>query len=286
MSVLDVIKMLRRLKGLKNDMTLTEACEEFHLNLRDAKESLEQAGMPAISENDVLTACQTAVLELKCSSNLQEEGDRQRVESIRQRKEKERKDMEYYAKNGLPVPVIGMNNGRVESKAKLRERLAEVAKTPTKYFYFDGAMCYSPAFPDKEAVIKHKCPTCGTIYKYKEQIYSYSSDRYAIDEELISKYVDEIKALGYDISVEHMCSGCYEKKYGIAEPGLSISVLHFKHIDEDTDIVNIVDPEDMHILAEFLKGNNAYKGYHDQTTWINKNREVIEHLLGIKIEEE
>ena len=62
MSVLDVIKMLRRLKGLKNDMTLTEACEEFHLNLRDAKESLEQAGMPAISENDVLTACQTAVL--------------------------------------------------------------------------------------------------------------------------------------------------------------------------------------------------------------------------------
>ena len=279
MSVIDLIKMFRRLKGLKNDMTLTEACEEFNMNLRDAMELLEQAGVPAISEHDVLTDRQTEVL----SSYIEEEVERQRVEAIR--KEKERKDMEYHAMNGLLVPVLGMNNGKVESKAKLRERLAEVAKTPTEYFYHDGAMCYCPAPPDKEAVYKHKCPTCGTIYEYNEEFYRYDSDRYAINEERINKYVDEIKALGYDASVEHMCSRCYKEEYGVEKPDLSISVFHFKHMDEVNDIVNVVNPEDLHVLAEFLKGNNAYKGYHDQTTWINKKREVVERLLGIRIEE-
>lgn len=285
MSVIGLIKLFRRLKGLKVDMTLTEACEEFHLDLRDAMESLEQAGLPAISESDILTTSQMEVLELKYSSNLQEEAVWQRTKRMKSRREMEKKGLEYWAKKGLPELIIGINNGKVESREKLRERLAEVAKHPTEFFYFDGAMCYSPAFPDKECVIKHKCPSCGAIYKYKEKTFGFATDRYAINEKRINKYVDEIKALGYDVYVEHMCSRCYEKKYGVAEPGLSLSVFHFKHIDEDSDIVNIVDSDDMYVLAEFLKGNNAYKGYHDQTTWINMDLEVVELLLGIKIEE-
>jgi hypothetical protein len=38
------------------------------------------------------------------------------------------------------------------------------------------------------------------------------------------------------------------------------------------------------ILAEFLKGNNAYSGSHDETIWINRERDIIERLIGIKIE--
>ena len=38
------------------------------------------------------------------------------------------------------------------------------------------------------------------------------------------------------------------------------------------------------ILVEFLKGNNAYKGSQDETIWINRERSIIERLIGIVIE--
>ena len=286
MSLIDTIKFLRISRGLEEDMTLAEACEEFNTNLRDAMERLEQAGVPAKSECDMMTSRQLEVFSSKFLSDLREMAERELPKITRLSEEREKKKQEYYAKHGLPVPIIGMNNGRVESKEKLRERLTEVAMHPTEFYYFDGAMCYSPIIPNKEAVIKHKCPTCGTIHKYKEKFYEYPSDRYAIEEERIGKYVDEIKALGYDVSVENMCFRCYKEKYGKDGIGLSLSVFHFMHVDEDTDIINVVDSDELYVLAEFLKGNNAYKGYHDETTWINKKRNVVERLLGIKIEEE
>ena len=286
LGLIDTIKFLRISRGLEEDMTLAEACEEFNTNLRDAMERLEQAGVPAKSECDIMTSRQLEVFSSKFLSDFREMAERELPEITRLSEEREKKKQEYYAKHGLPMPIIGMNNGRVEAKEKLRERLTEVAMHPTEFYYFDGAMCYSPAAPDKDAVFKHKCPTCGTIYEYKEKFYRYYSDRYAIEEERIGKYVDEIKALGYDVSVENMCFRCYKEKYGKDGIGLSLSVFHFKHIDEDTDIVNVADSDDLYVLAEFLKGNNAYKGYHDQTTWINKRRQVVERLLGIKIEEE
>ena len=88
----------------------------------------------------------------------------------------------------------------------------------------------------------------------------------------------------YDIFVEHMCKICYEKKYGKLENSVSVNVLSFRHLDDESYITNIVNSKDCMILAEFLKGNNAYKGSQDETIWINRERSIIERLIGIIIE--
>ena len=110
------------------------------------------------------------------------------------------------------------------------------------------------------------------------------TDRYVVEDRKVDRYVDEIKALGYDVFVEHMCKNCYEKKYGKPENSVSVNVLSFRHLDGESYITNLVSSEDCMILAEFLKGNNAYKGYQDETIWINRERSIIERLIGIKIE--
>ena len=96
--------------------------------------------------------------------------------------------------------------------------------------------------------------------------------------------MDQIKALGYDVFVEHMCKNCYEMKYGKPEDSVSVNVLNFRHLNDESYITNIINSKDCMILVEFLKGNNAYKGSQDETIWINRERSIIERLIGIVIE--
>ena len=72
MSLIDTIKFLRISRGLEEDMTLAEACEEFNTNLRDAMERLEQAGVPAKSECDIMTPRQLEVFSSKLLSDFRE----------------------------------------------------------------------------------------------------------------------------------------------------------------------------------------------------------------------
>lgn len=271
----------------QDGITFSDAIETLKIDRDKALECLKNAGHPVDDDNDILTLEQFESLKREHWNGVISELEQ---EAAKAKDEKDENDtllkcMKYLAEHGMPIK--GINNHKAESKSVLKARLSEIAKSPTEYMIFDGAMCYSRRFPNVEVTIEHKCPTCGTTYKYKDWGYDdiEKTDRYAVEDRKVDQYVDEIKALGYDVFVEHMCKNCYEKKYGNPEDSLSVNVLSFKHLDDESYITNIVSSKDCMILAEFLKGNNAYKGSQDETIWINRERSIIEKLIGIKIEE-
>jgi len=270
----------------KDGISFSDAINTLKLNRDRALECLKQAGHPVRSDNDILTLRQFESLKREYWNCVISELEQKAVEVKTKKKEGDSllENMKYLTEHGDPIK--GINNHKAESRSELEERLAEIAKSPTDYLVFDGAMCYSRRFPNVEVTIEHKCPTCGTIYKYKDWGYDdiEKIDRYVVEDRKVDQYVDEIKALGYDIFVEHMCKICYEKKYGKLENSVSVNVLSFRHLDDESYITNIVNSKDCMILAEFLKGNNAYKGSQDETIWINRKRSIIERLIGIIIE--
>ena len=271
----------------KDGVTFADAIETLKLDYDRALECLKRAGHPVDNNSDILTLEQFESLKDEYWDGIISELEHKAAEA---KDEKEGNDtllkcMKYLAEFGIPIQ--GINNHKAESKSVLKTRLSEIAKSPTEYLFFDGAMCYSTRLPHIEVTIEHKCPTCGATYKYKDWGFDdkTKTDRYDVEDREVDRYVDEIKALGYDVFVEHMCQKCYEKKYGKTEYNVSVNVLNFRHLDDENYITNIVSSEECMILAEFLKGNNAYKGSHDETIWINRERDIIERLIGIKIEE-
>lgn len=273
----------------KEGISFSDAIRDIRLDRDEALECLKRAGHPINNDDDILSLRQYELLKRESWDKLMSE-IKEAYNSSKDDNEKRKGAgivdcLEYMAVHGMPIK--GINNHKVESKAVLRERLEEIAKSPTEYFDFDGAMCYSRAFPNIEVTFEHICPTCGTKYKYKGWGFDDfdNPDRYNIEEKRIDKFVDEIKALGYDVFAEHMCEKCYKEKYGKDENSVSINVLNFKHIGDENYIINTVSSESCMILAEFLKGNNAFRGHQDETIWINKHRDFVETLLGIKVEE-
>ena len=270
----------------KDGISFSDAIKTLRLNRAKALKRLKNAGHPVKSDNDILTLRQFETLKKEYWNGVISEFEQEAAEINDEKNEIDSmlENMKYFTEHGEPIK--GINNHKAESRSELKERLAEIAKCPTDYLVFDGAMCYSRRFPNVEVTIEHKCPTCGTIYKYKDWGYDdiEKIDRYVVEDRKVDQYVDEIKALGYDIFVEHMCKICYEKKYGKLENSVSVNVLSFRHLDDESYITNIVNSKDCMILAEFLKGNNAYKGSQDETIWINRKRSIIERLIGIIIE--
>jgi len=270
----------------KDGITFSDAIETLKLDCDRALECLKRAGHPVDNNSDILTLEQFESLKKEYWDGIISELEQKAAEAKEEKEENDAllKCMKYLAEHGMPIK--GINYHKAESKSVLKDRLSEIAKSPTEYLMFDGAMCYSTRFPHVEVTIEHKCPTCGTTYKYKDRGYDdkEKTDRYIVEDRKVDQYADEIKALGYDVFVEHMCQKCYEKKYGKTEYNVSVNVLNFRHLDDENYITNIVSSEECMILAEFLKGNNAYKGSHDETIWINRERDIIERLIGIKIE--
>ena len=270
----------------KDGISFSDAIKTLRLNRAKALKCLNNAGHPVKSDNDILTLRQFETLKREYWKSVITKLEQKAAEIKDEKKESNSllENMKYLTEHG--VPIKGINNHKAESRNELKERLAEIAKCPTDYLVFDGAMCYSRLFPNVEVTMEHKCPTCGTIYKYKDWGYEDMEiiDRYVVEDRKVDQYVDEIKALGYDIFVEHMCKNCYEKKYGKPENSVSVNVLSFRHLDDENYITNIVNSKDCMILAEFLKGNNAFKGSQDETIWINRERSIIERLISIIIE--
>lgn len=264
----------------KEGLTFAEVIDKSKMSRKKALKCLKDAGLPIISDDEILTLRQFQALKRRSLDLLLSEMEQRAIKV----KSERALSKEYFEILGSPIK--GINNHRTEPKSVLRERLEEIAKGPTEFMFFDGAMCYSRVFPNVEVTIEHKCPTCGTVYIYKDWGFKNreATDRYAIEDRKIDQYVEEIKDLGYDVFVEHMCGTCYGKKYGKNEECVSINVLNFKHVDDENYIVNPVSSIDCRVLAEFLKGNNAYKGTQDETMMINKYRSVLERLLDIKIE--
>ena len=269
----------------KDGVTFSDTIKKLGLKQNEAMNYLKSQGIAINSYEDTLTYRQFQ--SLKHLSHVKIHGEiLEHYDELCRKKKEEQKECKKYLQMFAP-PTIGINNHKIESKDELKSRLTEIAKCPTEYFIFDGAMCYSRRFPNIEATIEHKCATCGTVYKYKSYTFGEreAADRYSDEESKIDQYIKEIKRLGYDVKVDHMCENCYEKKYGKNEKGVSINVLNFRHSGELDAVISIVNSLDCYILAEFLKGNNAFKGSQDQTIWINKYRSIVERIIGIKIEE-
>ena len=185
--------------------------------------------------------------------------------------------------------VIGMYNRKAESKETLTDRLLGIFKMPSipiRDDRFPNAMCYCPAFPDKTVTITHKCPTCRCKYEYELTVYDGERkyDRYRQEESTIDDYVHQIKDMGYDVKVEHMCKSCYQKKYKKIEDSISVNVLYFKYNGDGDYTINVVTAEDCEALLQFLKGNNAMKLYGDWV-WIKRYCDILSRILGINFDE-
>ena len=87
---------------------------------------------------------------------------------------------------------------KAKTKEELIERLKAIAADDTPRVRHEGAMCYSMAAPPE----KHqKCDSCSKDICYHD------CDRH----ESISKLVEEMVKLGYDVKVEKLCESCTEK---------------------------------------------------------------------------
>lgn len=183
--------------------------------------------------------------------------------------------------------VIGMYNRKAESKETLAERLQGISKLPLmEPNRFPNAMCYCPAFPEKTVTVTHRCPTCRTKYEYELSLYGGERkyDKYVEEERNIDDYVSQIKKMGYEVKVEHMCKTCYQKRFNKIEDSYSVSVLYFKYKKEDDYTVNVVTIEDCEALLQFLKGNNAMRLYGDWV-WIKRYYDILSRILAIKTDE-
>ncbi|SKA58688.1 hypothetical protein SAMN02745213_00511 [Succinivibrio dextrinosolvens DSM 3072] len=206
--------------------------------------------------------------------------------------------------------IIGVKAHKAESKEELKKRLKSIAEYSCDHFLSTGAMCYSPAHTEAR-IYTNICPHCGRMYQYG--LYTYVDSRHnphEIIQKKISEIVNEIKKIGYDIQVEHMCGFCYQQEYGkapihieysceyeseeenlecesekvyerILESNDSVSVLSFRFKSTDEYTRNIVSLEDCELMLDFLNGNNAYVGDRDEIHMLTDCCELIKHLLGL-----
>ena len=277
----------------------SEAIEILNIDRDQALACLKDCGQPIEKDSDILTDSQMEVLYEIVSKKLIIGMNTHKVLSRAELKERlveiSKSPTEHPFFDGAMCysPACGIDveiEHKCQTCGKIHRYKGDGRRTVSprngrEYVYIE-----LPPLPKSRPIIDFDEPPLPksiptSTRNGREYAYIYAPDRYAKDEEKIDRYVEEIRSLGYSVSVEHMCESCYEKKYGKSEKGISINVLHFKHSDDNTTVTSIVSDSDCHVLAEFLKGNSAFKGYSDQTVWINKYRNVVERLIGIKTEE-
>ena len=156
--------------------------------------------------------------------------------------------------------ILGIKDGKLESKEQLKQRLKAI-KTMSP-FSCPGAMCYSTFIDPRTVEEEHICPHCGRNLKV---VRSPKQEPLSKLQETISNIISEIKNIGYDIYVEHMCGECFKEKYGYIpihkrysfeieravsveedylEHSNTISVLFFKFPDSENYTMNIVSLDD------------------------------------------
>lgn len=213
--------------------------------------------------------------------------------------------------------LLGMRRKRAVSREELYAMMMELEEFDDEYLPITGAMCYSPAFPQMRLQY-HECKSCGCRHlinsyggmvgpdQLRKMDPSLSEDLPGPDagdvladqEREISEWVDKIRGLGYEATVFHVCGKCFFDHFGmsaasryVAECGAtarsaiesqaSLSVLSFRHLDEDGFAMGIVNPEDCEILYEFLRGNNTYLGEQDDLMSLRERMPMIKAMLGM-----
>ena len=166
------------------------------------------------------------------------------------------------------------------SKEELIEQLKALTgmETPKDSIHL-GAMCYSPALPRLFLV---KCESCG------KAVEEYDYVRKLVD---INSQVKEIRALGYDVKVEHVCADC-ANSIGLTDKdgeqfmeGQLYYLFHFKTRDQEQyHIAESSDVDEYKAVLAFLKNEPTYTDFYDATHLVKDELDVIKKMTGISID--
>lgn len=165
------------------------------------------------------------------------------------------------------------NHNQVKSsrREELAKRLQAMANDPAMKTVerSEGAMCYSISMPEEET---YRCDHCGCNYK-------------DTPENGVQRYFQEIRKMGYDCKLERWCKDCCVKQ------GLEVSnytksrFVFFIRLDSSEAYrITAVYSYHLQVLYQFLKNENMYSGGFGRTEFVGESTEIVEKLLGIKLE--
>ena len=183
---------------------------------------------------------------------------------------------------------------RMEKKAKTKEELIErlkaIAADDTPRVRHEGAMCYSMAGPPE----KHqKCDSCGKDFCYHDWNHH----------ESISKLVDEMAKLGYDVKVEKLCVSCADELKKELYPNMKSEkdeefdwdkdiwlsainhVFYFRISPEEEYHRAIANSVEQYKSVLCLFQNKAeYQGGFGRNYFIDEELDTLEFMTGIHFE--
>ena len=164
------------------------------------------------------------------------------------------------------------------SKEELIKQLKAISETEVPVIFHEGAMCYSIVFPPRRVM---KCESCGK----QIELFGYDTEN-----SRITKIVNEISELGYDVKTNRVCSECAEK-IGITKEDRrplndrAYHVFYFKAKGQDQYHVSESSyQEDYKAVLAFLKNELSYRDSHDWEYFVKDKLDVIKIMTGISIE--
>ena len=162
------------------------------------------------------------------------------------------------------------------SKEELIERLKNLPSSIDRPLD-RGAMCYSIMGPQPYT---STCESCG---KQVERVGYDSVNNH------IKAIVNEMKALGYDVKVELLCSECASKHIAFDVHKIlkesTYNVFFFKPKDQEKYHVAMSDSTiDYKIVLAFLNNKPTYVGSCGCEYMVREKMDVIKRMTGISVE--
>ena len=165
------------------------------------------------------------------------------------------------------------------SKEELIKQLKAISETEVPDSIHMGAMCYCPA-PAPHCVVK--CESCCKQIELFE---------FETESARITKIVNEIKELGYDVKIKCVCSECAAKLGITQEDGKPLDddsiyhVFYFKANGQDQyHVAESSYQEEYKVVLAFLKNELSYRDSYDWEHFVKEDLDVIKKMTGISIE--
>lgn len=165
------------------------------------------------------------------------------------------------------------------SKEELIKQLKAISETEVPESLHEGAMCYRIAFPPRRVM---KCESCG------KHVELFTDDT---KNSRITKIVNEIRELGYDVKTNSICSECAAKLGITQEDGKPLDddriyhVFFFKAKGQDQyHVAESSYQEEYKVVLAFLKNELTYTDRHDWEYLVKDKLNVIKKMTGISLE--
>lgn len=165
------------------------------------------------------------------------------------------------------------------SKEELIAQLKALSEAEPPKSIHMGAMCYCPMPPPLRKI---KCESCHQIIEEEEWMSTGDT---------IREHVEEIKVLGYDAKVVHICGECVNKlgitdEFGDTYSKESLYYVFYFRIKEQQEyhIVECGYGDAYKAVLAFLRNEPSYTSYYEATHLIKDKLDVIKRMTGISIE--